>query len=91
MKKDKLNNLVVAVIICIVCICLISIMFMQFKTVEETDITDIENMREAELRQTLAEWKSKYEETESILEDTNKKIAEYKEAIGINRWGTRTI
>ncbi len=81
MKKEKLNNLAVAAIICVVCICLISVMFMQFKTIEETDITDIENMREAELRQTLAEWKSKYEETAATLEDTNKKIAEYKEAI----------
>lgn len=81
-KKLKLNNFAVAVVMFLVCVSLVSVMLMQFKTVEETDITDIKNMREAELRKSLAEWKSKYEETSTTLEDTNKKIAEYQAKIG---------
>ena len=37
------------------------IMFTQFKTIEETDITAIETMRETELREELADLKTKYE------------------------------
>ena len=37
---------------------------MQFKIVNEIDIASIETMRESELRTELANWKSKYEETE---------------------------
>lgn len=81
MKKFKLNNFAVAIVIFIVCVSLTSVMLMQFKTVEETAITDIENMREAELRATLSEWKTKYEEAYTSLQETNKKIAEYEEKI----------
>ncbi len=81
MKKFKLNNWVMAIVILFVCICLVSVMFMQFRTVEETDITEIENMREAELKKTLAEWKSKYEEANEKLKETNQKIAEYQDKI----------
>lgn len=79
MKKWRLKPDVLAmtIVLFIVCTVLMCVMFMQFKTVEETDITDIENMREAELRTTLSEWKSKYEETYEQLQDTNKKIEEY--------------
>ena len=83
-KKIKLNNLAVSIVMFIVCVSFVSVMLMQFKTVEETDITDIENMREAELRKSLAEWKSKYEETSSSLEKTNQKIAEYQEKMEKN-------
>ena len=54
------------------------IMFTQFKTIEKTDIVAIETMRETELRTELADWKAKYEEAESKLEDTNNRIEEYK-------------
>ena len=81
MKKFKLNNWVMSIVILFVCICLVSVMFMQFRTVEETDITEIENMREAELKKTLAEWKSKYEEANEKLKETNQKIAEYQDKI----------
>ena len=40
-----------------VCLILLAVMFMQFRTIEETDITAIENMREAELRTAISEWK----------------------------------
>lgn len=83
-QKLKLDNAVVAIVMFLVCACLVSVMLMQFKTVEETDITDIENMREAELRKSLAEWKSKYEEMTINLQNTNKKIQEYQDKIGKN-------
>lgn len=76
MKKDKIA---MSVTICLVCILLVAVMFAQFKTVEETDITGIEVAREEELREMLASWKTKYEETNQKLEETNQKIQEYKE------------
>ena len=63
----------------IACFALITIMFMQFKIVNETDITSIENMRETELRTELANWKSKYDETNEKYEETQSKIEEYKQ------------
>lgn len=76
MKKDKIA---MSVTICLVCILLVAVMFAQFKTVEETDITGIEVAREEELREMLASWKTKYEETSQKLEETNQKIQEYRE------------
>lgn len=90
-KKFKLNNFVVSIVMFLVCVCLVSVMLMQFKTVEETDITDIENMREAELRKSLSEWKSKYEEVATTLNSTNKKIAEYQEKIEKNEAASELI
>lgn len=91
MKKFKIDNFAVAIVMFVVCITLTSVMLMQFKTVEETDITDIRNMREAELRKTLSEWKTKYEETYTQLETTNKKIAEYNEKIEKNEAASELI
>lgn len=91
MKKFKVDNLAVAMVMFIVCVTLTSVMLMQFKTVEETDITDIENMREAELRKTLSEWKTKYEDVYSQLEDTNQKIAEYTGKIEKNEAASELI
>lgn len=91
MKKLKLNNLAMSIVMFIVCVSLVSVMLMQFKTVEETDITDIENMREAELRKTLSEWKTKYEEVYTTLQETNQKIAEYNEKIEKNEAASELI
>lgn len=91
MKKFKLNNWVMASVILFVCICLVSVMFMQFRTVEETDITEIENMREAELRVILSEWKTKYEETNEKLKETNQKISEYQEKIVKNEAASEVV
>ncbi len=86
MKKIefKVDNIAVSVVMFIVCVSLISVMFMQFKTVEETDITEIESMRETELRETLSEWKTKYEQTNEKLEDTKNKIEEYNQKMEKN-------
>lgn len=90
-KLFKLDNFVMAIVMFVVCASFMCVMFMQFKTVEETDITDIKNMREAELRKTLSEWKTKYEETYAKLEETNKKIAEYNEKIEKNEEASELI
>lgn len=72
------------IIIGLVCIVFFAVMFMQFKTVEETDITAIENMREAELRTAISEWKGKYEDTQKQLENNRKSVKEYQETIEKN-------
>ena len=74
-KKGKITMVIT---IGIACFALVLVMSMQFKIVNETDITSIENMREAELRTELANWKSKYEETNQKYEETVSKIEEYK-------------
>lgn len=60
------------------------VMFTQFKTVEETDITAIETMRETELRTELASIKSKYEEIDEKLTETENRINEYKTELANN-------
>lgn len=80
MKKEiKRGKVTMAVAIAIACFALVLVMSMQFKIVNQTDITAIENMRETELRTELANWKSKYEETELKYEETVEKIQEYKQ------------
>ena len=80
MKKDiKKGKITMTITMAIACFALVAIMFMQFKIVNQTDITSIENMRETELRTELANWKSKYEETNQKYEETVKKIDEYKQ------------
>ncbi len=76
MKKGKVTMIIT---VTIVCFALALVMSMQFKIVNETDITSIENMREAELRTELANWKSKYEDTNQKYEEVAKKIEEYKQ------------
>lgn len=76
MKKGKVTMIIT---ITIACFALALVMSMQFKIVNETDITSIENMREAELRTELANWKSKYEETNQKYTEIAGKIEEYKQ------------
>lgn len=84
LKKEKKNQIIMTIIIGLVCIVFFAVMFMQFKTVEETDITAIENMREAELRTAISEWKGKYEDTQKQLETNRKSVKEYQETIEKN-------
>lgn len=75
-KKGKIT---MTITIGIACFALALVMFMQFKIVNETDITSIENMRETELRTELANWKTKYDETNAQYEEVQSKIEEYNE------------
>ena len=78
MKKFKFRADITAVtvVIFIVCIVLVSVILMQFRTVEQTDITEIETMRESELQEALVDWKARYDEVSTQLEDVNSRIAE---------------
>lgn len=67
----------ITIVLGVVCFILVAVMFMQFKTVKQTDITSIEAMRETELREELANWKTKYEEMYKKLQETNSKVEEY--------------
>lgn len=80
MKTDiKRGKITMAIAIAIACFALVLVMSMQFKIVNQTDITEIENMREAELRTELANWKEKYEETEAKYQETISMIEEYQQ------------
>ena len=81
MKKPniKKGKITMTITIGIACFVLVLVMFMQFKIVNETDITSIENMRETELRTELANWKSRYDETNEQYEETQKMIEEYNQ------------
>ena len=63
----------------------VAIMFTQFKTVEQTDIMAIETMRETELRTEIASWKSKYDEMQTKIEETEILIEEYQNTINNNK------
>lgn len=63
----------------IICFILTYVIFIQFKTIEETNITEIETMTETELREKIALWKERYEATYEKLQETNERIAEYRE------------
>ena len=85
------NKITMAVIIGFVCTILIAVMFAQFKIVEETDIAGIETAREEELQSMLSSWKTKYEEIEEKLAETNDKILEYRQTINSNREATEVL
>ena len=80
MKKNiKKGKITMTITMVIACFALALVMSMQFKIASETDITSIENMREAEVRTELANWKSKYEVVNKKYEETSSKIDEYKQ------------
>jgi len=81
MKKDRL---VIIITISIMSMILFGVIFAQFKVVNEVDIAQIEYMSEQELKQSLIEWKEKYETTEQKIEDTLKKIQEYNDKLNSN-------
>lgn len=83
MKKIKFRADITAVtvVVFIVCIVLVSVMLMQFRTIEQTDITEIESMRESDLQEALVDWKARYDETMTQLEDVNDRIDEYNKTI----------
>lgn len=91
MNKELKDKIIITIIICGMCLILFAVMFMQFRTIEETDVTAIENMREAELRTAISEWKGKYEETVAQLEENQKSIQEYQEKIEKNEEASELV
>lgn len=79
MKHIKRGKITLTIVISIACIALTTIMFMQFKMVNQTDIDELEVMREEELREELANWKSKYEEAENQYQSQLSKLEEYEQ------------
>lgn len=73
------------IVIGLICVILTAVMFLQFKTISKIDVTELENMQEVDLRNEITNWKTKYEDIEQELENTNLKIAEYEEKIATNR------
>lgn len=59
---------------------LVYVMFIQFRLVNETDTEEIQFMRETELRETLAAYKSNYDDAYEELVGVQSKIDEYKQA-----------
>lgn len=76
MNKDKI---IVSITIGIMFFLLTMIIFMQFKVIRQSEETNIGTMQEAELRQELVSWKTKYEETKKKYEEISTTIATYKE------------
>lgn len=85
------NKITISVILGMVCIILVAVMFAQFKSVEETNITGIEMAREEELKTMLSNWKTKYEEIEEKLIDTQVKISEYQKKIESNEQSSELL
>lgn len=85
-NKSKLTKpkIALAVSIFIICIFLVAVLFIQFKTVREVNNADLESLRETELREKIATWKSKYEDANEKLEEVVKKIEEYQTEIDEN-------
>ena len=81
MKKDRL---VIIITISIMSMILFAVIFAQFKVVNEVDIAQIEYMSEQELKQSLIEWREKYETTEGKIKDTIIKIQDYEEKLQSN-------
>lgn len=79
------------IVIGLICVILTAVIFLQFKTISKIDVTALENMQEVELRSEITNWKTKYEEIEEELEDTNLKISEYEEKIASNRTASELL
>ena len=82
MKSFKKAKITVTVTIGIICFILVFTMFIQFNTIEQTDLANISTMREAELREELAKWNTKYEELYQKYEEEAIKKQEYKDSLG---------
>ncbi len=74
----KKSNIIVSITIGLMSFMMIYVMLIQINIVKEYDGEEIELMREAELKETLASYKEKYEEVNNELIDTNAKIEEYQ-------------
>ena len=71
------NKIVIIITISIMSMILFGVIFAQFKVVNEVNLAQIEYMSEQELKQSLIEWKEKYETTEQQYKrrtDSNKEF-----------------
>lgn len=78
MSKISKSKIAVAIVIGIMSFMMIYVILIQINIVKEYDGEEIELMRETELKETLATYKEKYEETTNELNSTVARIEEYK-------------
>ena len=76
---EKKSRILLSITIGLMCFILIMTIFMQFKVVNQTQETNIDVMQETELRQELASWKNKYDETKAKYDETVAMLQTYKE------------
>lgn len=78
MSKISKSKIAVAIVIGIMSFMMIYVILIQINIVKKYDGEEIELMRETELKETLATYKEKYEETTNELNSTVARIEEYK-------------
>ena len=78
MKKGKM---IIKITICIVCLILTMVIFIQIKTINQTNISELEIMRESELKAEITSLKTKTNEIDVKIAETNTKIKEYEDVI----------
>lgn len=66
-------------VIGIMSLILVYVMFIQFRIVNESDTEEIQLMRETELREMLASYKSNYSEVEEEILEVQERINGYKQ------------
>ncbi len=88
MKKGQIT---ITVTIGLVILILTAVIFIQFKTINQTDITSLENMREDELRTEISNFKTKIEEVNGQIKETDATILEYQEAINSNKQASELL
>ncbi len=76
---EKKGKVIMIITIGIMCFLLVMIIFMQFKVVQESEETNIDTLQATELRQELANWKTKYEETKEKYDKTVETLKSYRE------------
>ena len=75
----KKGTYIMITTICIVGFILTMVIFMQFKVVQLSEEINVDIMQEAELRQELANWKNKYDETKSRYNEVKGTLESYKQ------------
>ena len=78
MKKGKM---IITITIGIVCLILTMVIFIQIKTINQTNISELEIMRESELKAEITSLKTKTNEIDVKIAETNTKIKEYEDVI----------
>lgn len=82
MENKKKTKIIVSITIGIMCFILVFTMYIQFNTIERTDLANVATMREAELREELAKWNSRYEELKLKYDEEAIKKQEYQDSLG---------
>ena len=77
-KKGKVTITITSGIMCFI---LTMIIFIQINTIRQTNVNELEIMREDELKAEITTLKTRTNEVETKILDTNNRIAEYEEAI----------